>query len=254
MTLNAISELKIGQGFLLGPAPGESEVEWLRGFVERKWRGVLLARYPQLADAINATPIHHYHKIAHLIDHASTWSKNSRLFTPDEVDALTGRLSVFKFLKDRFGAYEVADIEHLGYPEIYWRLVRPKHSEDVAGAHADSWFYTLTNEMPADEQKRVVKVWLPVYAEPGVSGLSVAAESQKMSLAYAGEMRHGRMKPLMTDPREHDIAMTNLELSPGQCVAFHVDLLHKGIGHNTDQTRVSMEFAIRLEPHGGFAN
>jgi hypothetical protein len=250
MALPGAMELKAGPGFILGPTVSDPEIAWLRRFVEAKWRGVLTAKYPQLAEKIAATPITAYHKIAPLIDHAGTWVKDARLFTRAEVDQLMKELSVFAYLRNAFGPYEVADIEHLGHAEIYWRLVRPNHPDDVAGAHADSWFYTVTNEMPAAEQRRIVKVWFPVFSEPGLSGLSVAADSHKLNLAYTGEMRHGRMKPLMTDPRAGQIELTPLPLSPGQCVAFHVDLLHRGIGHQSDQTRVSIEFAIRLETPG----
>jgi hypothetical protein len=246
MATAALNELKNGQGFVLGPPSDDPEVAWLRDFVQRKWRTLLIARYLHLAAEIESTPIHAYHKLAPRIDHASMWTKEHRLFRPDEVAELMARLTVFRFLREAFGPYEVADIEGLGYPEIYWRLVRPNHADDVAGAHADSWFYTLTNHLPPAEQQRLVKVWLPVYSEPRLSGLAMVAQSQKMALAYTGEMRHGRLKPLMTDPREAELEMTNLPLQPGQCVAFHVDTLHRGIGHKTDQSRVSIEFAIRL--------
>jgi len=243
--LAATAELNSGPGYVIGPAPRDEEVAWLQDFVQRKWRSVLASKYPALNDTIDATGIADYHKIAHLIDHAATWEKDARLFTRAEVDILIARLNAFQYLKAAFGPYEVADIEGLGYPEIYWRLVRPKQPGDVAGAHADSWFYTVTNHMPAEEQQRIVKVWLPVFSEPGLSGLSVAVDSHKMHLAYTGEMRHGRMKPLMTDPRANDIKLSPLQLTPGQCVAFHVDLLHKGIGHMSNKSRVSIEFAIR---------
>ena len=246
MVSTAAAELCHGPGYVIGPQVDAGEVSWVRAFVERKWRGVLTAKYPFLADKIAATSITDYHKLSHLIDHSSTWSKDSRLFTASEVDQLLGKLSVFGYLRDAFGPFQVADVEHLGHPEVYWRLVRPNHPDDVAGAHADAWFYTLTNDMPLDEQKRIVKVWFPVFSEPGVSGLSVAQATQKMDLKYSGEMRHGRMKPIMTDARAADIPLSALSLSAGQCVAFHIDLLHGGLSHKTDQTRVSIEFAIRL--------
>ncbi len=241
----AATEFNVGPGYIIGPTPPESEVAWLQDFVQRKWRNVLTSKYPALSDTIAGTSIFDYHKISHLIDHASAWGKDARLFTPAEVAELCERLTIFGFLEATFGTYEIADIEGLGYPEIYWRLVRPKQPGDVAGAHADAWFYTVTNHMPPDEQQRIVKVWFPVFSEPGLSGISVAVDSHKMNLAYTGEMRHGRMKPLMTDPRAPDIKLSPLQLTPGQCVAFHVDLLHQGIGHMTDRSRVSIEFAIR---------
>ena len=243
--LAATAELNSGPGYVTGPTPRDEEVAWLQDFVQRKWRAVLTSRYPALSETIAATSIADYHKIAHLIDHASTWEKDTRLFTSAEVDILIARLTMFQYLKSAFGPYEVADVEGLGYPEIYLRLVRPKQSGDIAGAHADAWFYTVTNHMSVEEQHRMVKVWLPVFSEPGLSGLSVAVDSHKMNLAYTGEMRHGRMKPLMTDPRASTIKLSPLQLAPGQCVAFHVDLLHQGIGHMTDKSRVSIEFAIR---------
>jgi hypothetical protein len=241
----AVAEVERGLGYVLGPAPADAEVAWLRGFVEAKWRRVLTQKYPALAETIVATPITDYHKIAHLIDHAATWVKDARLFTVAEVGELTQQLSLFRFLGEAFGPYEIADIEGLGHPEIYWRLVRPNRPDDVAGAHADAWFYTLTNHLPEEQQKRITKVWFPVFSQPGLSGISVAAGSQKMNLAYTGEMRHGRMKPLMIDPRAGEVKLSPLPLSPGQCVAFNVGLLHQGIGHSTDQCRVSIEFAIR---------
>src|SRR3954466_3555259 len=121
----AVTELEAGPGYTVGPIPLEPEVAWLRDFVQRKWRSVLQGKYPALAAVIAATPITDYHKIAHLIDHASAWSKDARLFNAAEVGELTQHLSLFRFLRDKFGPHEVADIEHLGHPEIYWRLVRP---------------------------------------------------------------------------------------------------------------------------------
>src|SRR4051812_17127852 len=125
MNSAAVTELKTGPGFVVGPEPSEAEVDWLRNFVQRKWRRVLSDKYPALCDMIATTPITAYHNIAHLIDHGSTWGKTARLFNSFEVRELTEQLSVFQFLSDAFGPYEVADIEGLGHPEIYWRLVRP---------------------------------------------------------------------------------------------------------------------------------
>jgi hypothetical protein len=246
MLTTAKEELDARDGFVIGPVPDAEEVAWLRAFVTAKWRDVLTARYPDLRPVIEATAISDYHKIAPMIDHATTWTKDARLFSRSDVQQLQQNLSAFRFLDESFGSFEIADIEGLGYPEIYWRLVRPNQPGDVAGAHADAWFYTLTNNLSAAEQARLVKVWMPVYADIGVSGLSVGVGSQRMNLAYRGEMRHGRMKPLLVDERSKSLEMTALPLQAGQCVAFHVDLLHQGISHSTDRCRVSLEFAIRL--------
>ena len=247
MPPTALESLATHDGFVVGPAPLSGEVDWLRALVTEKWRAALIARYPQLKSHIETTPISAYHELAPQIDHAATWVKDTRLFSPTDVVELQQKLSTFRFLEEAFGPFEVADIEGLGYPEIYWRLVRPNTPSDVAGAHADSWFYTLTNNLPTAEQARLVKVWIPIYSDIGASGLSVGVGSQKLNLAYGGEMRHGRVKPVLKDQRARDLPMTILPLEPGQCVAFHVDLLHQGVSHSTDRCRVSLEFAIRRQ-------
>jgi hypothetical protein len=243
----AATELRDGPGYIIGPVPPSSEADWVRSFVEQKWRRTLAAKYPEFTDLLNATPIQAYHSLSDRIDHAATWVKDTRLFTADEVAQLKAHLSVFGYLSDMFGPYQIADIEHLGYPEVYWRLVRPNHPDDVSAVHADAWFYTLTNDMPEAEQRHIVKVWFPVFSEPGMSGLSMATGSQKMSLRYAGEHRHGRTKPVPDDPRIATLPLTALPLAAGQCVAFHVATLHKGLSHTSNQSRVSIEFAIRLD-------
>ena len=105
--LAATAELNSGPGYVIGPTPRDEEVAWLQDFVQRKWRSVLTSKYPALTDTIEATAITDYHKIADLIDHASTWEKDARLFTPAEVDVLIARLSAFQYLKAAFGPYEI---------------------------------------------------------------------------------------------------------------------------------------------------
>jgi hypothetical protein len=231
-------------GFFVLPQPSKEEQKLLFDLVNEKWKRNVLKSYPDLEGRLAEIDISKYHSIANLVDHGKLWPKASRLFSIPEVDYIIENLSLFKNLRLVFSNYFVADIEKNGFPEIYWRIVRPLSEADVAPAHRDSWFFTSTNNLSADIQKKLVKIWLPVVTSDSEIGLSLAAGSHKLNLRYTTELRHGSVKPV---PNLSDIAKCSLKaenLGCGQAVVFHRDLLHKGISHSADITRVSIEFAI----------
>jgi ectoine hydroxylase-related dioxygenase (phytanoyl-CoA dioxygenase family) len=154
-------------------------------------------------------------------------------------------MSLFDQIEDALGPFDVADIEGLGYPEIYWRLVRPDAAGDVAGAHTDEWFYTYTNRLTPQQQAGLVKVWVGVHVDPGRSGLAVVPDSHQKDWPNHAEMRHGRPKPVL-DVDQRTLNLVNLDVKPGEAVVFHIRLLHAGIAHTGTRCRISMEFAIRL--------
>lgn len=236
-------------GYCVMPAPSAQEQEWLYAFVQEKWLTALRAEHPEIeADAIKSG-LSHYHDIAGKLDHGLFWTKDRRIFSPAEVDALLQKLSVFEKLRHVFGKFRVEDIEGIGYPEIYWRLVRPGTPSDVAIAHKDTWFFSITNHMSPEQQVGIVKVWLPVVTLVGGSGLAVSPGSHKVDIPYKSEVRHGRAKPTGDVAVLDAFPMTLLPLEVGQAVAFDKGLLHKGIAHEGDITRVSIEFAIRVLEH-----
>ena len=96
-----------------------------------------------------------YHNL-YIKNHSEIWGKQQRIFSKEEVKKLLS-FSLFNHLKNKFGYLRVVDIEGIGYPEIYWRIVRPNKTEDVSGIHADSWFFTHTNKMTNEEQKNLLK-------------------------------------------------------------------------------------------------
>ncbi|MCF8163545.1 MAG: phytanoyl-CoA dioxygenase family protein [Polynucleobacter sp.] len=235
------------QGYFITPEPDMIEQSWLVNFLSEKWRNQLIEGYPSLDSVVRETEIGNYHEMSHQLDHSSFWTKQRRIFSEIEISQLLKHVSVFEELLEVFGDYEVADLEGIGYPEIYWRLVRPSCPEDVASPHKDSWFWTVTNKIASERQSNLIKVWLPVVTIPSESGLSISPSSHKKEIPFTSETRHGRSKPTVNQADIAAFEMVKLPLVTGQAVVFHRDLLHQGIAHVLPITRVSVEFAIETK-------
>jgi hypothetical protein len=231
-------------GYFRGITFSDVELATMRAIIRKKWLQNLSRLDPRNIDLFGATATDQYHRIAHLIDHQRAWIKDSRIFNRNEVEEILA-LPFFRALEEYVGPFEVADIEGLGHPEIYWRLVRPDEAGDVAGAHADAWFYEYTNELTQEQQKGLVKVWVAMHVEPGKSGLSVLPGSHKVEWPNRSELRHGRKKPVLGVPQE-TLALVTLDTAPGEAVVFNTRLLHAGVAHTGGHSRISIEFAIRL--------
>ena len=75
--------------------------------------------------------------------------------------------------------------------------------------------------------------------------MSVVDGSHREDIPFTSEFRHGRNKPAC---RAEDIAKFEFNILPlevGQAVVFNPELLHKGVNHDEDITRVSIEFAVK---------
>jgi hypothetical protein len=240
-----LSQIQDSPGFALGFGFTSEELTRLRAMIAGRWLERIRAVHPELAPRFEALGIERYHELSDKLDHASLWKKDFRLFSPEEVKELRG-MSLFDALTREFGPVEVAQIEGIGYPEIYWRLVRPGKPDDVAGVHADSWFYTFTHDLPRAEQAKLLKVWAAVFVKPAESGLRVVPDSHKKEWPRHSEVRHGRAKPVL-DVDESKLDLTAVRTRPGEAIVFNNWLLHGGIPHRCDQTRVSIEFAVRLK-------
>ncbi len=231
-------------GYFRGIAFSDGELDTVRRMIRAKWLSRLVSARPDKKALFEQLPIERYHEVSGLINHATAWGKGSRLFSPEEVVQLRG-MSLFDRIEDALGPFDVADIEGLGYPEIYWRLIRPDAADDVAGAHTDEWFYTYTNNLNPRQQAGLVKVWIAVHVDPGLSGLSVVPDSHLRDWPNHAEMRHGRPKPVL-DVDQNTLNLVNVDTRPGEAVLFHIRLLHAGIAHTGTRCRISMECAIRL--------
>lgn len=233
------------RGFFLLPEPQLAEQEALYSFINEKWRRLILESHPQLEDELSRHDVSKYHNFSDHLDHASFWTKSRRLFSQKEVAYLVESQSVFSHLKYVFGRYTIEDIEGIGYPEIYWRLVRPNMLGDVSPPHKDTWFWSLTNNMTTARQEGLVKIWLPIVSCTQGCGLAVAPSSHLVEIPFSGEYRHGRVKPAVNSKDLDKLTLEHVPLQVGQAIVFDKELLHQGVSHHEDITRVSLEFSIR---------
>jgi hypothetical protein len=202
---------------------------------------------PQHVDEFAALGLDRYHEKAHLLDHVKTWPKVERIL-PESAKNEIREFSVFKRLTEEFGPFAISDEENVGHEELIWRLVRPHHPEDVGPLHADIWFHRVSNvTWPAGTE--TVKVWSAIHVETGVSGLKYVPGSHLREWEYRAEHRHGVMKPqILEDESKIDIRIFNSR--PGDCLVFHENLLHGGVPHQGQRTRVSMELTLLVKKRG----
>jgi len=120
----------------------------------------------------------------------------------------------------------VSDEEDLGYPNVYWRLVRAGSASDVGPVHADHWFWDLGHGRIPDGFRRV-KTWLPLRQDAAYPGLCIGPGTQAMHFDYEKVVKDGKAKPVF-DRKGVDHLMKPAPVSVGQAVVFHDRLLHGG--------------------------
>jgi hypothetical protein len=231
-------------GFVCLPPVSSAELTALRDLIKDKYHRVLQPTLVNVPVEMHATHITRYHEISNYFDHSAVWDKSARLFSAEEVQIFIEDFSFLRSLEDLLGVVEIADIEKIGYPEIYWRIVRPGVA-DVAPAHKDSWFWSVTNNLSVEAQRGLAKIWIPIWSEPNVSGLAVSPGSHKIEIPFGAELRHGRLKPTVDPADLNQIDFKLLRVLDGGMILFDRELLHRGFGSDSRLTRISLEFAIR---------
>lgn len=170
--------------------------------------------------------------------------KHARLLCSKAIETLK-HLGLFNTLEIILGKpYEVTDEERLGRPEIYWRYVRPNSTTDVGPLHADGWFWDLNQnwKMPPDTDKRL-KVWAPIQAEEGLSGLKVIPGSHKRhnEFKFDSQKIGGKYKPQIL---LSDFEAELLTFPPGEAIIFDDLLIHGGAVTKGNLPRISIEFTL----------
>ncbi|BDX07768.1 phytanoyl-CoA dioxygenase family protein [Planctobacterium marinum] len=237
-----LRELNTDNGYLVANI-SMPDYQHILTLITEQYLHVLQMVCPHKVKQFHAEPINQYHKIYQPedFDHASTWSKNARLLGPSAVKSmLSGAIGTQ--LNRLFGDYLLADEENMGWPGIYWRLVRPGNT-DIGSVHADKWFWDLGHgDMPTGYTR--VKLWMSVCTVLGSSGLQVVPHSQHSDdWKYHGEWRNGMQKPVLDEDLQ-SLNLVSVETQPGDCIIFHDKLLHGGMINSSDETRVSLEFTI----------
>ena len=220
------------------------DLELFRSVVAGHYRDNLLTRAgicePSLLDA----PISTYHLICEHLDHASLWVKKNRILPRSSIAELA-KTDLFQFLDRTSGGLQITGEEGSGFPEVYWRLVRPHPHRDVGATHADAWFWELNPDFCMSERRYRVKIWVGLWSETGAGAFKYFPGRHLGSFDYESEKRGGRSRPLF-DENACSITPSVLDSTPGSAIVFNDRLLHGGLVGGAS-TRVSLEFTFLVD-------
>lgn len=238
------------QGYSTDLRLAAGELAIFRGLINDQWLATIAHAHPDLSEAAAAAGIENYHRIADRVEHKKLWPKANRVLPQHAVETVKG-LPFFATLKHEFGDFEISDVydthQHHGHEEIYWRLVRPNVGSDVGSIHADTWFhrsFNMGHGMFAPGTA-TVKIWIPIYCEPGKNGLAIVKGSHTRDWSFHVETIEGLPKPVP----DQDLSNVGAELvatEPGNMVIFHEKTLHGGVVNRGNGTRVSAEITMVL--------
>lgn len=98
--------------------------------------------------------------------HAALFPKSARLLDASAV-TLIKAMPFMQTLRGHFGDFALSNVvlpdgEIIDREEIYWRIVRPQHPEDVGEPHRDRDFHEAEGTHAG---KRTVKCWIPLWCE-----------------------------------------------------------------------------------------
>jgi hypothetical protein len=218
-----------------------SDLALFRAVVENHYKTVLFEKSGIRGLEFLSTPMPRYHEISKDLDHAKIWTKQSRILPESAISDLA-KSELFQLLEKVTGGLEISSEEGSGYPEIYWRLVRPRPFLDTGPMHADAWFWELDPNFDSSEHITRIKFWVGLWTEPSISGFKYVSGSHKTSFPYSSELRDGKKKPKF-DHTDFDLEETHLESKAGTIIIFNDRLLHGGVPGNK-YTRVSLEFTF----------
>lgn len=237
------------QGYTLENKISYSELEIFKIAINKQWLKRIERDFPEIAKEIKnkKLSIENYNEISDHLNHAEIWSKSERIL-PKCFSNWFINSSFAKDLEKKYGLFKISDEDNLGYPNIYWRLVRPRKSSDVGPLHRDAWFWELNNEFPKPTFNfSRLKVWIPIYIEKGFNGLLVEPFSQKRNdIKWSGEFRHGIVKPSLITPHS-ELNPILLNTNIGETVVFNDNLIHGGALNKGKKCRVSVEFTLLIK-------
>ena len=237
------------KGYSLENKINEKELDIFKIAITNQWLDKIEEINPVLASKIkkDLISIQEYHKISHLLKHSEIWSKSSRVL-PEEFALWFIKSDFARSLSEKYGEFYISDEDNLGWPNIYWRLVRPHEKGDIGPLHRDSWFWELNNDFPVPKYDFYrLKVWLPIFTEIGLNGLLLEPFSQKRDdIEWSGEKRHGINKPKLISP----LSKFNpklIDAIPGNSIVFNDKLIHGGALNKGSKCRVSVEFTMIIK-------
>ncbi|MFN0317453.1 MAG: phytanoyl-CoA dioxygenase family protein [Burkholderiales bacterium] len=220
-----------------------------RKLIQEQWLARIKQCHPHLAAHALSLGIAAYHELSEDLDHQTLWPKEYRILGDAAVQALK-QTTLFEDLRSNFGCFGLAEGFHgnthiAGLDEVYWRLVRPNAASDVGSLHADHWFHDMM-QMSGKAFSRdayTLKVWIPIYCEPGRNGLLLVPDSHRRDWKYSTRWVNGQPKPQFDDEATPVLVNT----PPGNMLVFNERVLHGGAVNRGSQTRVSAEITLVFE-------
>ncbi len=226
-----------------------TELEVMRRLVFEQYLSVIESNYPQYLEKFQSAGIENYHSLSHLVDHSGIWFKLNRCLLQPSCEAIKS-LSFWSVLKNDFGPFKTGEVVYersieKGRDEMYWRIVRPNQPTDVGTLHADAWFHKTMKirDRAFPEGAHALKIWIPLYVEPGKNGLAIIEDSHQKSWDYRAEDIENTMKPRLNGD-ESLLPTKLLDTPPGQVVIFNEDLVHVGAVNRGNFTRISLEITL----------
>jgi hypothetical protein len=235
------------KGYSLNLKLSLSDLQQFRQMIRMQWLYRLQLLSPLHIHQFDDIGMERYHELAHLIDHSKAWPKTSRVLPQEAVERIR-KMDFFQEMEAEFGDIKIADEEKLGWPNVYWRLVRPGNS-DFGSLHTENWFVSLGyyGSEINDKDREKVKIWISIYSTVGKNGLIVIPKSHhKKDWKWHAIEKYGQKKPVI----DEDISQLDQQLlatEPGRAVVFHYDLLHGGAENLADTTRISAEFTFLVQ-------
>jgi hypothetical protein len=236
-------------GFSIDVKLRPDELAELRRLTTKRWLDIIGKVTPDKKAEFEEIGIEDYHRLSHLIDHARVWTTETRTYPAETVDTIRS-FSLFDLFNNECRGYRVCSemppYGDLGRARINWRLVRPGDGIDLGPIHADYWFEAVVDgwdPKPAETVK--VKIWIPIFLEPGLTGFSYLPGSHHQQLAFSKKrLPDGLFKPHF-DEANLPIPLKTLDTPCGTTVLFNYNLVHRGANSDkAKRTRVSMEMTL----------
>lgn len=241
-----LNELENGPGFSLRIKINQEEFNFLKSRIENDFLKIVEKYLKDNNFKEKNMSFKKYESLSNFISHEKIWTKLNRMLDKKTSEFFI-KSKYYESLKNELNVIEISDEEKLGYPNLYWRIVRTNRIDDIGPLHRDEWFWLLNPESIRKFPHKRIKVWIPIIIETNLNGLIVVPHSQKDNTIKWGTFEKGKAyKPRLTS----QINEENKKLLPTKekdTVIFHDKLLHGGAKNNGKFPRVSLEFTLLCE-------
>jgi len=187
-----------------------------------------------------------YAKHSNKLNHPKVFEKKNRILSLKDTNKVIESTTFIKKLKFFFPEMVITDEENLGYPNIYWRLVRPYPFKDAGPMHKDKWFWDLGSGKINEKKFQRIKFWISIVGNIKNLGFRFVPGSADINYKYSSERRNNILKPNFDESIIKKKQIKHLKGPKGSSIIFHDELLHAGNVLKNSSCRVSIEFTFLI--------